>query len=65
MPIRWRTNWCESARDTPEMPNQKTTCSSGEAWPVLSRSPMKSRIASGGIAPSRISPQTSPGVFGV
>jgi len=65
MPIRCRTNWCESARDTPEMPNQNTTCSSGEAWPVFIRSWMKSRMASGGTRPARISPQTSPGVFGV
>ena len=65
MPIRCRTNWCESARETPEIPNQNTTCSSGEAWPVLSRSPMNSRMVSGAMRPSRISPQTSPGVLGV
>ena len=65
MPMRWRTNWWESERDTPLMPNQKTTCSRGEAWPVLSRSEMKPRIFSGEMVPSRISPQTSPGVLGL
>ena len=53
------------ARETPEIPNQKTTCSSGDAWPVLSRSWTNSRIFSAEIVPSRISPHTSPGVFGV
>ena len=65
MPTRWRTNWWERARETPLMPNQKTTCSSGEAWPVLSRSPMNSLIFSGGMRPSPISSQTSRGVLGV
>src|SRR2546421_646339 len=38
MPMRCRTNWWLSERETPEMPNQKTTCSSGETWPVFRRS---------------------------
>ena len=54
-----------SARETPEMPNQKTTCSRGLAWPVLSRSPMNSRMVSGVILPLSISVQTSAGVLGV
>src|SRR5882724_11977688 len=38
MPIRCRTNWWLSERDTPEIPNQNTTCSRGETCPVFRRS---------------------------
>ena len=63
--MRWRTNWCESERDTPPMPNQKTTCSSGDTWPVRRRSSTNWAIFSFGVEPLRMSSQTSRGVFGV
>jgi len=44
------------------MPNQKTTCSSGEAWPVFSRSVMNSRILSWLIFSASIFSQISIGV---
>ena len=44
--MRWRTNWCEKARDTPLMPNSKCTCSKGETCPVFRRSCTKAVIFS-------------------
>ena len=63
--MRWRTNWCDSERETPLMPNQNTTCSSGETWPVLSRSSTNCAILSGGTVPAAMSSHTSRGVLGV
>ncbi len=44
------------------MPNQKTTCSSGEAWPVFSRSAINLRIFSWLIFSVSIFSQISIGV---
>ena len=63
--MRWRNELVAGDRLTPEMPNQKTTCSSGETWPVLSRSSTNWAIFSGGTVPAATSSHTSRGVLGV
>ncbi len=63
--MRCRTNWCDRDRDTPEMPNQNTTCSSGETCPVLRRSSTNWAIFSRPTVPAAMSSQTSRGVLGV
>lgn len=58
----WRTNWCEKARLTPEMPNSNQICCSGEACPVASRVSMNSCICSREMRPSAMRASICAGV---